>query len=1092
MRYARKQGFAGVPGAILDGDDIRRAASFFAEEDRKTAGSVNLSGLPATSSDASCATCAPASGGSVRLSDRIAAKLFREMGAGPLAAAAVDGRESPLMARAGALAAGLSESLKLRTDKIAVLSSLTSPMFAKAVDRTALKLHGLKGNDRFASALTLGFLMGATDEHARRPTFYADAYRKAAQGMTDALSGVTDPALRPMVAKVVAILGTTPRQQTPRQLAGLGQMPTAFPAPNLAPFDSMVSSGVIGRSEADVYSRFAENAASWRRDVTNDDTRDIGTATRSPASLKIVDTYPALGRLWDMLVYPVQTTSPKWKNDKPFGNDSASAIAFGKRQADAILSDKGAGRPVSDANLIAAWLIRNYGDRIKNYTNAGIGPMEWDRFGSVPWTPILAKTPNYEGQTWTQRASRFVSSGGMSLLSDALGKFGSTVLPQTANLFISNNSTRWSGDVFFGANQNQTNTGLTTYLNIKLAPDAFTGVTSTEFGRQCMIAYYFWIEQTKDAILAALTNGNTPFPISVGCALALARRDALERTGQTGSYGGDGKFEWIPNVNGEEQVPAGTAAYADWFADAGPNKDKPRWEAIEFVKQVYRSFYKREPTRHAIGWYGRMGYGLGEKWYDLAPNDVVKFAQAITGTGIREATDLRRSPEDARLAGSELPESAAKDRSSWFAVIGSTVSGIGTAVIGAMSKGLDKAVALLCLVFKWLFGESAGGVVCSIIGTIIKFMVGAMIGATAALFAIVKAISLFINELMKGETIKAFKVLMLGINQSIFFVLGSGFAAYVGGDQMPFLKSEEAAAREKARAAGLNPDDAVLPSLESLAEAMTNENPFFIFDVIFSVIDIATSAGALLLKAAGRLTYALCPVMGYVFAGKAMKAIKESKDPDVAQWKKLTLQQVRTALTAISKIIAAVVMGILVASQALKMLKDPWKRYVVRKGGTASAVMGATGYVAKRIDSELLLFFAMLIPAAKNGFKDSDPAFQLMKEALKAMWEKVPQIIIGFITDELLTEDERKQFQPVIDAIADTAEQAKKAYETAKDILFPSDKYDPVPDPLPKDPEKRKEELKKREDGSKALLPVFALAAGLVVGFMFAGGSDGA
>lgn len=1051
MRRVKVGGFAGLPGVVLSRDDVGRLASYMAEEERRAStAAVGLSGASTTSVE-KCDTCAPSP--LAGLADKVAARVFREMGAAPLADAAVNGKRGELLERAGMVAAGMAEALKFQKDTVATLEGMTSPMFAKAVARSAKKLHGLPEGERIKAALVFCYLTGVADDHGKRNTIYSDGYRKSVNALAGAIGRVGDPAQRETARSILAALGRQPSAG----LSGLGRTwggpvntaPASVVRPLFAANDPTF--GVMSRQVAwqDEQRRLTEDPAVAARVA-----RDIGTATRSPASVKVVDTFSTIASLWAMLVGPVQTTVAAWKKTaKPFGNDRVAAIASAKSLAAQVLKAKSDGRfdefvrskNITRDPLLASWIVANYGDRITAYANPGIGSAEWERYGDIDVT--VREMPRYD----------FEPSSGFAKSEKNTGKdYSGTVGSQIKRVGL-----------------------------YAVKDGSYIGVASHGFALQCMVAYYAGTEQTRAHLLEYLARPTTQFPVVVGYALALARRDALERTGQIGNYVG---AEWVPDANGIEQTPQETAAYADWFNDAGPNGNKPRWSAINFVARVYRQAYQKEPTRHALGWYGRMGFGLGEKWHDLAPNDLAAYEGAIIR---RRRSDIGvRTVDDERLAGADLPADTAADRSNWFIVFGNKVGGALSVVLDVMSKGLEYATKILCSVFKWMFGETVGGVVCSIINAVLKFMVGLQEGAIASAFAIVKALSLFIGELAKGEIMRAFKALFLGVNQAIFFAIGGPFAGLIGGDRMPFLKSQEADARAKAKAAGFNPDDVVLPSLERMAEEMTSENPFFIFDVAFAVIEIATTAGAALLKASGRLVYALCPVVGFILGPNVAKSIRESKNPDINQWKRLTVEQVRKAITAITKIIAAVVMGVIAVAQAIKMIGEPWKRYVAKKGGTGKAIWAATGYAAKAASNELTVVFATFLVAAKRGFKGDDPAMIQLKDALWSLAKKAPEIIIGFCVEELGASEAEavKTYQQAAVMVYDSVEEAKRAYKELQEILYPATEYEVTPEPLPKD----KSKAPPKEEGGKMVLPVLALAAGLAIGIMFSGGSDGA
>lgn len=1048
MRRVKKLGFAGLPGVVLDEHDVRQLVSQFEQEESSGALS-GLGALPAASS--------------ATLNDKIAARVFRELGATDLAKVAVNPQESALVKRAGIAAVGVAHVLKFQTDKFAVLGSMTSPLFAKSVQRTAQKLHGLPESDRLTGALTFNFLSGVMDAQAKKKTFYADAYRKVTGDLAQALAKVRNPEDR---AKAETILKDLGLETLETALSGLGISPTGFNDPGSAVLDTLTATGVATPAKSAFW---AQTAARYDRAQTGVTPscdaacvlRDTGSKYVAPLSVKIVSNYGMLRDLWDNLVHPVQTTVPAWKRDKPFGNDRAAAIQSGRNWAKGILDARSRGdASITPGRLLAAWFITHYADSVNNYANSGIPEDVWDRYKKIPLNPTSDKPYlpilPYEG------------SVGQPLQRSPLATWAFRVNIRQTEL---------------EGSSSRTSVGLYTTQD---KGELYFGVASRQFYYHCMIAYYGATELTRSAIIDVLNTPSTSFPVVVGYAMALARWDALNREGLIGKYDG---FEWVPDPAGSEFVPAGTEIYANWAAKAGPDEQSIRFDAIPLVQTTYREFYNREPTRHAIGWYGRMGYGLGRSMFDLKPDEVNKYRQAITRT--TEVPGIgRRTADDERSAGADLGEKDAENRKNWFLVVGTKISGVMSSVIDAMSRGLSAAKDILCKTLKWMFGTSVGGVLCSVLSALLDLFVGQTIALTAAQFALSKAIILFLGHLTAGKWANAIRVLMQGIAQALFFIIGGPLAGVIG---LPLLRSQEKELREKAVREGKNPDD-VYPSLERMADELVRDEPFFIISFISAVLGLALAgpAGALALrKASGEVMLCLCPIVGVFLAPVAMRWIANSTDEWVKKAKGFTQRQVQDAITKICKILCYAIIGILSIVSAFKLLRDKWSAYVLRKGGTGAAAWSAVKFFSQRLGADLLIFFTAMIAAASNGFKDG-PAMDLFSQASRALFTKIPQVIIAFASEELGAEKAQlEEFSNTVRYGFESFEKAQQEFISLKEMFSARGEQLPIGPELP--PEvvaEKKKEKERKESRSKALLPLFGLAAGLAVGFVLFGGSD--
>ena len=1103
MRRVGRVGFAQVPGVVLDQHDIRQLVSGFAKDERSGA----LAGLGFV-------------GGSdtTSMNDKIAARFFREMGATDLAKAAVGPKQDVVLKRVGIVASGTAEMLKFHKDKFAVLGDLTSPMFAKSVQKASNRLAGMGEPSRLLSALSLNFLAGVMDDHGKRQSFYADAYRKVVRELHGALRTVTDPAEK---AKADAVLRELGIETVEGALAGLGLTPsqaaqaqftaqplevtTLMSRARLPGQDALIASGVFTGGEARHITKIVEEYQRVAADPTTEEQRDIGSATSSPAGVRWVGPYTAIEFVFNWLFGDYRNAWTKASKDNAgvLVGIQAREIQKARQFADIILANNKAGdftymglgwgrkADITPATLVGAWFISNFANSILMYGSSGVSEKTWDVYDSIPYRPYFGN--GYLGSDDYGEVYDPSVYGPMRMA----GLYTTGTIPKLA--FVKQvmvqylAATRMSKQEILAAlargktfadEWGDKRNAVAEEAAKKIAAAAGKGFKALMDAQSEAddLAAKFYREFVAARQKTTLAGQAVQFPQMVAFAIALARREALERTGQTGNWEGT---EWVPDVNGPEMVPQGTEDYATWTTKTGPLDNRIRWDTIPFVGAQYRGFYKKEPTRHAIGWYGRMGYGTGEKMLDFSPDDYPAYARMIrrsvkTEFGIKTTDDIRTS-------GGDIPPNASTNRTNWFAVAATKVGGILSVVVDVMSRGLEFAKSILCQTFKWMFGNAVGGVICSIIGTILDFLVGLSMGVTAALFAAIKAVSEFLGHLVNKDVFKAFKALFLGITNVLFFSIGGPIATMTG---MPLLKAQEADLKRKAKAQGKNPDD-VYPSLESLAEELNKDDPFFVISFVISVIGIvlAVPKGPIALRrAGGELAFVLCPVLAIFLAPSALKEVESSNSEWIKKYKGATIQTIRAALTSIFRLLCIVVIGIISMAAAFNMIKDRWRAYVINKGGTGKAAVATVKFFAKRMGAELVVFFGSLIAAASNGFQ-SGPAMDIMSQSGKQLLKMLPEVIIAFAGTELgMKGKELDEFAALTRTGFDSIEAAKQEYITLKEIFEPT--VEGPSDLTVEDVETKKKPPKVEEESrSKALLPVLGLAAGLVVGFMFFGGS---
>lgn len=396
----------------------------------------------------------------------------------------------------------------------------------------------------------------------------------------------------------------------------------------------------------------------------------------------------------------------------------------------------------------------------------------------------------------------------------------------------------------------------------------------------------------------AASRGTT-FPMRVAALLRLASKQALARTGQVGSY--DTIGYWKPG-SGSEQVPPGPgAAYASVASWPKPSMGAVvLWQHVDFAAEVYRGTYRKEPTDHALLWFGSFGYATG------SPEYIARIA----------------ATEALRMAGSVPTAADLVDQTNLFMALFQTIGPALAVTLDWVNKGIQAAIDALCTVFKVTMGPDVGGVVCKVFEALLKFIGGVVKGNIASIAALAKALLGFIGKLQNSDFMGALVELFTGVNTSIFFLVGGSFADFIG---VPFLISNE------------KPQTSLeyMPSMERMGAELSRENPFFLITLVTAVFTVLATKGSPVSVAA--VIIALAPVFGMLLAPSIRKGLQTVQEPSwMAQFRGLSVTAVRGAVESMVRVCAGIVMGVMTAKDAARKVGDSYKAFAKKKGLSAT------------------------------------------------------------------------------------------------------------------------------------------------------------
>jgi hypothetical protein len=431
--------------------------------------------------------------------------------------------------------------------------------------------------------------------------------------------------------------------------------------------------------------------------------------------------------------------------------------------------------------------------------------------------------------------------------------------------------------------------------------------------------------------------------------MVLAAKQAVARTGQTGDYATGG--EWRPDVkSANEQVPQGPEApkYVGLFRNIAVDP-KIRPHAVFAAQVAYQKAYRKEPTLHALNWFGSFGYGLA--WQ----RDV--FSTFVTSSVTPQDAEfaLRVSKTEAlRMAGAAPAPQDIKNQVNIFIQFFGALGPALSSTLDALSQSLQVATDVLCTIFKVLAGPDVGGVLCSIFTAVLKFLFGMVKAATAAIFSMLKAISGLIGKLSAGDWMGALYEFFAGVNTAVVFILGAPIAEFLG---VPFLKSDEKGTDTTS--------ETFAPSMERMGEDLTKRNPFFLIMLTINVIAILTTPTP---QNAGALMLTLTPVIALILVAPTAKALRATKEKWLEGYRTLVLADIQRALEAILRLIAGVIVGIMTLGDAINVMGQRLAKWAQKVGGAGAATVEALQFLVTNLQSR---FTSLTITITRAFIKDS-------------------------------------------------------------------------------------------------------------------------
>lgn len=582
--------------------------------------------------------------------------------------------------------------------------------------------------------------------------------------------------------------------------------------------------------------------------------------------------------------------------------------------------------------------------------------------------------------------------------------------------------------------------------------DGWTGWLSSHWRRFVSLG-------TDEAELAAIATGaNTVFPMRVAALLRLASQQAWGRTGQTGAYDSIGL--WRPSASGAVQVPSGDGSVYATRASmpALPFGDPELWQHVEFVGEVYRRVYRKEPTPHALFWYGSFGKPVGDE-----------YANRVAAL------------ESIRMSGSVPPPQDQADQTNWFAVLFGSVGPTMAASLDWVNKGVKFASDSLCYTFKTFAGPDIGGVLCSIFDALLKLIGGIVKGSTAVLASVGKALLGLFGKLQQNDPMGAAQAFFVGVNQAVFFAIGSPYADMIG---VPFLKTDEKP----------QSDAEYLPSMERMAEDLAKRDPLFVLTVTISIITVIATGGTPV--AVGALVVALAPVFGLILVGPVRKGLAAAREPEwLSTYKTLPAESIQRAVESLVRLSAAVIVGVMTAQDAAAKVGRQYNAFVKKKG-VSGATYQSIQFFLRNFSGKLVGFSVYVYAAASNpkGF-----SLETMINKCLDLLGQFLVLIPVFAEQAGFDKEGLEAAKQIADLSTAGVAEAKAAFKAIFAELSPADQQSMLLDLAMDAPKAPAAQAVRQTAGATAgvergpILALLGVAAGLTVGFMaFSGGRRGA
>jgi hypothetical protein len=489
----------------------------------------------------------------------------------------------------------------------------------------------------------------------------------------------------------------------------------------------------------------------------------------------------------------------------------------------------------------------------------------------------------------------------------------------------------------------------------------------------------------------------------------------------------------IPNYESSPPVPSGGEAFAN--ADCNLGFDKR-----ENAARKYRADMLREPTFAAINWYAPFLRPYSTK--DLEP---------------------------LRLTGVPPPPDFITPEKSFFEKLASNIEKFFSNAFAFLADAVDSAVNFLCRGLRFLFGDTIGGFLCSVVSVLVKLVVGGIATALAIIKQAVMLLVELIGNLVKGEIMEAVFGLFKRLNTIIFLAIGGPIAYVV---DIPLTVSEQDRLKRKAIAAGQDANK-VPPSFEELGEKLARSCPMFIVNLAMAIINLILVVGATAVsggaaEVAGAAASTAATATGAPAGGSPLRTavggVISALAPGVAVFVEVPLRSAlrgfditktyadetfmpsdkfNLATEQLIKLITMVIMGVLGMSDIISQIVEKVKTFVKAKGGVMNVFTDAFKN-SKPAGTTVTDIGALVKDVIKTVFKAiTSMSLKTIGEALASVGKLLAVILAAFLgipelPPELLAL--QSEFQQIYTEGAKTVEQAKKVYEDLAKNLSEADK----------------------------------------------------
>jgi hypothetical protein len=444
----------------------------------------------------------------------------------------------------------------------------------------------------------------------------------------------------------------------------------------------------------------------------------------------------------------------------------------------------------------------------------------------------------------------------------------------------------------------------------------------------------------------------------------------------------------------------------DWIVDTKCYVDTQncRDEKIQDVRNAFQQVKSRAATNCDINYYTQFS----------PPDNWVSFIAAKESAGRPAATEAQKQNPAFNAIGN------------FFDDVKSGLSNATDYLLKFIVDLGNKASDLLCKAFKALFGESVGGVLCSIVTFVIRMVTGGIQAGLLIFKVMITGVIDFGTDLFNKQWMQAFKDILSTVTKVLIlssstFAIGTVINTYLG---IPVSKIE----RQEMINRGAKPDD-VPSSLEEIADQVAQDDPFFALAVIMAAVAVIITPTP---QSIGGLVGAFAPAVAAVYAPiLKLKFATQLKD--------YTVIQIRKALAAIVKIAGLVTSLVLNIGDFIQKIWDGLKRYYKRFKTDPASELARLGNSVK--DS---------LTQKVNSLWENIKAVKLAQagKALISFFDFLPDAIKGFCMEDPDLAEVYTNVAAVVDPIARTVADATKiwhqATEDATAGLKPADKIKSV------------------------------------------------